>query len=155
MPLVAGPDVVPRRAGRVLPIDPTGRVLLLCGFDPANPAQPFWFTVGGGVDPGETLAECAARELREEAGIATDPAALGDPVWHRTVEFGFNGTRYRQDEDYFVLRVGSRAVSLDGMDDWEKQTVTGYRWLTAPELDTLAEPFGPRELPGLLRELTA
>jgi 8-oxo-dGTP pyrophosphatase MutT (NUDIX family) len=138
----------------VLPIDPSRRVLLLCGFDPASPAQPFWFTVGGGVDPCETLAECAARELREEVGIAADAAALGEPVWRRTVEFGFNGTRYRQDEEYFVLRVGSRAVSLDGMDDWEKQTVTGYRWLSAPELESLAEPFGPPELPRLLRELT-
>jgi 8-oxo-dGTP pyrophosphatase MutT (NUDIX family) len=138
----------------VLPIDPTGRVLLLCGFDPANPGQPFWFTVGGGVDPGETLAECAARELHEEAGIAGDAAALGDPVWHRTVEFGFGGTRYRQDEEYFMLRVGSRAVSLDGMDDWEKQTVTGYRWMNAAELEALAEPFGPPELPRLLRGLT-
>jgi 8-oxo-dGTP pyrophosphatase MutT (NUDIX family) len=151
---VTGGDVVPRRAGRVLPIDPDGRVLLLCGFDPASPAQPFWFTVGGGVDPGETLAECAARELGEEAGIAADAAALGDAVWRRTVEFGFNGTRYRQDEEYFVLRVGSRTVSLDDMDDWEKQTVTGYRWLSAAELETLAEPFGPPELPRLLRELT-
>ena len=138
----------------MLPIDPDGRVLLLCGFDPASPAQPFWFTVGGGVDPGETLAECAARELGEEAGIAADAAALGDAVWRRTVEFGFNGTRYRQDEEYFVLRVGSRTVSLDGMDDWEKQTVTGYRWLSAAELESLAEPFAPPELPRLLRELT-
>jgi len=137
----------------VLPIDATGRVLLLCGFDPAAPAQPFWFTVGGGVDPGETLAECAARELREEAGIAADAAALGAPVWHRTVEFGFNGTRYRQDEEYFMLRVGTRAVSMDGMDEWEKRTVTGYRWMSAAELESLAEPFGPPELPGLLRDL--
>jgi 8-oxo-dGTP pyrophosphatase MutT (NUDIX family) len=138
----------------VLPVDPTGRVLLLCGLDPANPGQPFWFTVGGGVDPGETLAECAARELREEVGIAAGPAALGAPVWRRTVEFGFDGTRYRQDEEYFMLRVGSRAVSLDGMDDWEKQTVTGYRWMNAAELESLAEPFGPSELPRLLRGLT-
>jgi len=138
----------------VLPIDPSGRVLLLCGFDPADPGRPFWFTVGGGLDPGETPAEAAARELREEVGIAADVTALGDPVWRRTVEFGFGGTRYRQDEEYFVFRVGSRAVSLDGMDDWEKETVTGYRWLSAAELDLLAEPFGPPELPRLLRELT-
>ena len=69
--------------------------------------------------------------------------------------FGFDGTRYQQEEEYFLFRVSSCEVSLDGMDDVEKQTVTGYRWLSAPELESLAEPFGPPELPRLLRELTA
>jgi 8-oxo-dGTP pyrophosphatase MutT (NUDIX family) len=150
---VAGAPIVARRAGRVLPVGPGGRVLMLRGFDPADPGRAFWFTVGGGADPGESLAEAAARELREEAGIAADPASLGDPVWHRTVEFGFDGTRYRQDEEYFLLRVGSYAVSLDGMDESEKQTVIGYGWLSAAELESLAEPFGPPELPSLLRRL--
>jgi len=150
---VAAPEVVPRRAGRVLPIDSSGRVLLLRGFDPARPGQPFWFTVGGGADPGESLAGAAARELREEVGIAADLASLGDPVWHRTVEFGFDGTRYRQDEEYFLLRVGSCAVSLAGMDESEKQTVTGYRWLSAADLEALDEPFMPPELARLLRDL--
>ena len=150
---MAAPEVVPRRAGRVLPIDSSGRVLLLRGFDPARPGQPFWFTVGGGADPGESLAGAAARELREEVGIAADLASLGDPVWHRTVEFGFDGTRYRQDEEYFLLRVGSCAVSLAGMDESEKQTVTGYRWLSAADLEALDEPFMPPELARLLRDL--
>ena len=58
-----------RRAGRVLVIDPAGRVLLLEGFDPAEPGSPFWFTIGGGLDEGEHSAQAALRELREEAGI--------------------------------------------------------------------------------------
>jgi 8-oxo-dGTP pyrophosphatase MutT (NUDIX family) len=150
---VVGPEEVPRRAGRVLPIDPRGRVLLLFGFDPADPGHPFWFTVGGGADPGESFAEAAARELREEVGIAADVSELGDPVWQRIADYGFAGMRFRQKEEYFLLRVESSAVSLDGMDHLERQTVAAYRWLSLDELESLAEPVKPAELPSLLRRL--
>jgi 8-oxo-dGTP pyrophosphatase MutT (NUDIX family) len=139
----------------VLPVDSGGRVLLLRGFDPADPGHPFWFTIGGGTEPGESVAEAAARELQEEAGIAADAASLGDPVWHRSTEFSFGGTRYQQEEEYFLLRVGSDEVSFDGMDDSEIHAVLGYRWLKAAELESLDEPLFPPELPRLLRELTA
>jgi 8-oxo-dGTP pyrophosphatase MutT (NUDIX family) len=152
---VAAADVVPRRAGRVLPVDPSDRVLLLHGFEPSDPGHPFWFTVGGGTDPGESLAEAAARELREEVGIAVDVAALGDPVWHRTVRFAFAGTHYRQQEEYYLLRVASREVSMEGMDDSEKQTVLGHGWWSAAEIESLTDPYLPPELPALLRNLTS
>jgi 8-oxo-dGTP pyrophosphatase MutT (NUDIX family) len=151
---VVGPDDVPRRAGRVLPIDPRGRVLLLFGFDPADPGHPFWFTVGGGAEPAESFAEAAARELREEVGIAADVSELGDPVWQRVADYGFAGMRFRQKEEYFLLRVDSCAVSLDGMDHLERQTVTAYGWWSPAELESLAEPVRPAELPSLLRRLT-
>jgi 8-oxo-dGTP pyrophosphatase MutT (NUDIX family) len=149
-------DLVPRRAGRVLLVDASNRVLLLHGWDPAVPDQPFWFTVGGGAEPGESLAAAAARELREEAGLTVEPAALGDPVWHRVAEFGFDGTRYRQEEDFFLLRVdsGSFEVSLAGLDEIEQQTVDGFRWWGAAEMESAGEAFVPAELPALLRELT-
>jgi 8-oxo-dGTP pyrophosphatase MutT (NUDIX family) len=130
-------------------------VLLLRGFDPADPLHPFWFTVGGGADPGESLAEAAARELREEVGIAADAASLGAPVWRRVARFGFDGTRYPQEEEYCLFRVSSCEVSLDGMDDVEKQTVTGYRWCSADDIESLPEPAAPADLPRVLRELTA
>ena len=151
---MVGPDDVPRRAGRVLPIDPRGRVLLLFGFDPADPGHPFWFTVGGGAEPGESFAEAAARELREEVGIQADVSELGDPVWRRIADYGFAGMRFQQAEEYFLLRIDSCAVSLDGMDHLERQTVTAYRWWSPAELESLAEPVKPAELPGLRRRLT-
>jgi NUDIX domain len=48
-----------RQAGRVLVIDPAGRVLLLEGFDPAQPDRRYWVTIGGGLDGGESTAQAA------------------------------------------------------------------------------------------------
>ncbi len=143
----------PRQAGRVLVIDPAGRVLLLEGFDPADPATRYWFTIGGGLDDGEGTAEAALRELREEAGIVTVADQLAGPVWQRTTEFSFDGTRYRQQEDYYLLRVGEVQISLAGLDDMELRTVTGYRWWSEQELAATADLFYPSELPDLLRRL--
>lgn len=155
MACVEDSDVIPRRAARVLPVDAGNRVLLLHGFNPAAPAELFWFTIGGGIEPGESIAAAAARELLEEAGLVVAPAELGEPVWHRTAEFSFDGRRYRQEEDYFLLRAGSFEVSLAGLDTIEQQTVVGYRWWDPAGLQTAGEVFFPAELPRLLRDLTS
>ena len=146
--------MITRRAGRVLVIDAGGRVLLLHGFDPAKPDEPYWFTIGGGVQPGETLAEAAARELREETGICAQAGELGEPVWHEVTDFSFDGTSYRQEQDFFQLRIGSAVVLTDGLDDEEAAVIDGHRWWTVDELESTTEPFYPRELPGLLRDLS-
>ena len=44
-------------------------MLLLHGWDPLKPQTPYWFTIGGGVEAGETTAQAASRELLEEVGI--------------------------------------------------------------------------------------
>lgn len=145
--------VVRRRAGRVLVVDAGGRLLLLHGYDPARKDEPYWLTVGGGAEPGESLAQAAARELGEEAGIAVTAAELGEPVWRETAEFSFDGTRYVQEQEFFLLRRGSPEVSLGGLEAEEAAVIDGYRWWTAAELDATAEKYYPRDLPGLLRRL--
>ncbi len=139
----------------MIAIDPAGRVLLLHGFDPQRPDEPYWITVGGGAEPGESLAQAAARELREESGIVAEPADLGDPVWHNVVEFSFDGRLYRQDETFFALRVDSTDVQTDGLEDEEAAVIIGHRWWTIAELEATGESFFPARLPALLRQLTA
>jgi NAD+ diphosphatase len=44
--------------------------------------RPFWALVAGFLEPGETLEDCAAREVREETGIAIDDISyFGSQAW--------------------------------------------------------------------------
>src|SRR5690349_3995880 len=119
---------IPRRAARVLLLDATGRVLLLRGHDPARPDHRYWFTAGGGLDEGETPAAGAARELFEETGLRIAPDVLGEPVHHEVTEFPFDGRWYRQEQDFYLLRVDSWEVDFAGFNAIERATVDAYRW---------------------------
>ena len=143
--------VIDRRAGRVLLVDRAGRALLLFGVDPARPAERWWFTPGGGLDGGETSAEGAARELFEETGLRVDPAELGSPVWRETAEFSYGGLRYRQDQDFFLLRVTDWQVDMAGMEAEEQATITEHRWWSAEEIEASTEQIFPVGLAELLR----
>ena len=61
-----------RLAGRVIAIDPAGRVLLFF-YDDLPPKGKHWSTPGGGVEAGEDFHAAASRELLEETGWADVP----------------------------------------------------------------------------------
>ncbi len=118
---------IERTSGRVLVVDAHERVLLLRGTDPGDPAAgDWWFTPGGGLEPGESLESGALRELREETGLALD--ALGPAVWVRTAHFRFMGRDYRQAETFFLVRVDLPAVDFGGHTAVEQESVHEFRW---------------------------
>jgi 8-oxo-dGTP pyrophosphatase MutT (NUDIX family) len=143
-----------RQTARVLPVDPEGRVLLLHGWDPHHPEAPFWFTIGGGAEPGESLRDAAVREMREEVGISVDPLALGEPIAQNTVEFSWAGYQIVQRQTFYAVLVESADVSLDGLDDWERATTDAYGWLSADDLGPDKPPADPG-LPDLIRAAAA
>ncbi|BFU42880.1 NUDIX hydrolase [Krasilnikovia sp. MM14-A1004] len=144
-----------RPAARVLLVDAAGRILLFHGGDPVAPDESWWFTPGGGLEPGETPARGAARELFEETGLRVDPAELGEPVWHQVIEFSYRHQWYRQDQQFYLLRVDRWQVDTAGFEEEERTSVDGHRWWSLAELDATDEDVYPEELPDLLRRLVS
>jgi 8-oxo-dGTP pyrophosphatase MutT (NUDIX family) len=154
-------DLSPRRgvrvAARVLLVDPAQRLLLFQGFDPHVPEESFWFTAGGGLEPGEALLAGAQRELYEETGLRLPPGRLVGPVWLRRVRFTFEGVEYNSDEWFFLAALTDpAAVDTAGFTDLENRTVQGHRWWSTDDLRAATETIYPLQLaellPGLLAE---
>ncbi|GGT45512.1 DNA mismatch repair protein MutT [Nonomuraea spiralis] len=144
-----------RFTARVLPVDAQDRVLLLHGFDPKRPDEPFWFTIGGATEDGETLQQAAARELYEEVGIRRDVEEFAGPYGTSTIEFIWADYAITQDQTFFAIRTHDAAISFDHMEQIEKETTTGHRWWSAEELEGTDETFFPEDLAAILRKVTA
>ncbi|MDG3011356.1 NUDIX domain-containing protein [Rhodococcus sp. D2-41] len=150
------PHAVKRLSARLMLIDPEGRVLLLRGADRATPTNPFWFTVGGGVEPGESLRETAVRELAEETGKVVAAEELRGPVWRRTATFTWNGELLDSEEMFFTLATDGFDPHPAGLTDLERDVLSGHRWCTAEDiaqLDAAGETVYPRELGTRLDEV--
>lgn len=152
----ADDDITVRTAARIVLLDPADRVLLLGARDPAD-GRVVWFLPGGGVEPGEDLAQAAVRELAEEVPLAGTPDLRG-PVWRRRHQFSWNARRVDQTEWFFVGRL---ADPLDAADvhvgGAEERFFEGARWASSEDLAAWppATIMAPRRLPELLERLLA
>ena len=140
---------------RVILLDGEGRILLMKGRLPSDPTAPgAWFTVGGGVDPGETLAQAAAREIVEETGL-TD-ARLGPVVaYGETVYPDGDNEPLLFKQTYFVAWTAGGATSRDGWLPHEHDLVDDMRWWTVADLAACREAVYPLELRAMLPDLVA
>ncbi|ACQ80242.1 NUDIX hydrolase [Beutenbergia cavernae DSM 12333] len=148
---VRGADGVPfRRAARVLLLDPQDRVLLVRGHDADQPERTWWFTVGGGIDRGETARDAAVREVFEETGLRLDPERLEGPVLTRSALFDFFARTVRQDEEFFLARLDGldrdAPLVTDNWTDVERAFMDEVRWWPLPALAQVTEEVFPAEL---------
>jgi 8-oxo-dGTP pyrophosphatase MutT (NUDIX family) len=150
-----GPDGVrSRRAARVILLDALDRVLLLHGCDADQRERTWWFTVGGGIDAGESALDAAVRELHEETGLTVTAADLVGPVFSRCAEFDFFRETCRQDELFYLARYhGTAGLSRDRWTDIELETIDELRWWDLDELARVDEEVFPHGLPELVRGL--
>lgn len=91
-----GRDAASRAAG-VLFTSPEGVLLLRRSANSDHPGE--WGLPGGRIESGETEAEAACREVREETGYRVEPSQL------RIVESGGGYTTFKHDTAGFVPRL--------------------------------------------------
>jgi 8-oxo-dGTP pyrophosphatase MutT (NUDIX family) len=141
-----------RLAGRVIAIDPAGRVLLFFYDDPP-PRGRHWATPGGGVEPGEDFYQAARRELAEETGwtdVPVEPAEvyrMTTPLWHSPA-----GAVVSQSDHYFVGRVPDEHRPLGSVAAMHASDgIRAFRWWNLAELEATGENIYPAGLAGLVR----
>jgi 8-oxo-dGTP pyrophosphatase MutT (NUDIX family) len=136
-----------RVTARVLPVDPSGRVLLLHGWEPNNPGRTYWFTIGGALDEGEDHADAAVRELFEEVGITITRDELTAPlgVWDNA--FAWGDWQVEQTETWFAVAAEPTEANFAGLDAVERDTIDRAAWWTPDDLD--------RDGTAVIPELTA
>lgn len=133
---------VPRRSGaRMLIFDEVGNILLIRGHDTHDVQHNWWFTVGGGLEPGESPLDGAIRETREETGFVIDRDLVEGPVMYRRAEFRFRNVLARQDEQFFIARIpGIRpALGPQALTTIENETLDEFRWLSPEELTSISQ----------------
>lgn len=144
-----------RLTARVLLLDPADRILLMKGRLPEHPDGPaFWYSVGGGVEEGETLLQAAAREVVEETGLAD--AVLGPTVWRDEVILrDIDGEERLFRQFYIVARTAGGDPSRDGWQAHEHRLTDDMRWWTLSDLQLTEDRVFPSGMALLLDDVLA
>ncbi len=143
-----------RLTARVLLFDADSRVALMRFLSPGDPDRPFfWATIGGEVEPGETLLEAALRETQEETGVT--PSSLGPVVWYGEVVLAIAGERMLFKESFVLARCDCTDLSRAGWTDIERLAADDLRWWSVAEIVASKETIYPLDLARLLPGLIA
>lgn len=122
---------------------------MVLGHDPHEPNRSFWFTPGGGLEPGEDSRAGAVRELLEETGYQLETHELTGPVWRRTAVFDFASRPYIQHEEFYVGRLADaerRPVSAQAFTADEDEAIDAVEWLTCAQLRSEPREVFPARL---------
>ncbi len=135
-----------RLTARVLLFDAADRILLLKGRLPSAPDAPgWWFTVGGGMEPGESVREAALREIAEETGFTN--VALGDTLFQSDeVLHDRKGRPVRHLSTFLFARCPGGEPDRAGWQALELEFIDDIRWWSIDDLAVCGEPIYPPDL---------
>ena len=108
--------------------------------------ERIWALPKGHIDAGETAAETALREVREETGVEGRLVEkLGDVRYVYTASYeGGSGERIFKVVSFFLLRAGRGRI--DAIDESMRVEVAEARWLPLDEAPRLLSYDGERKM---------
>jgi 8-oxo-dGTP pyrophosphatase MutT (NUDIX family) len=108
--------------------------------------ERIWALPKGHIDAGETAAETALREVREETGVEGRLVEkLGDVRYVYTASYeGGSGERVFKVVSFFLLRAGRGRI--DAIDESMRVEVAEARWLPLDEAPRLLSYDGERKM---------
>lgn len=146
-------EIASRPAVRVICLDSSGRVLLLCWRDPYDGAL-IWEPPGGGIERGESPWDAARRELVEETGL--DPSSIVDSPITVERDTTWNGRRFIGPEEFYPARFATDRPSLSrlGLMADEQENLRDHAWLLPDEFDSVVGRLEPPALAAVVNALT-
>jgi 8-oxo-dGTP diphosphatase len=144
-----------RLTARVMLFDPQGSILLMKGRLPSAPdSAGGWFTVGGGLEPGEDVQSAAAREVFEETGLSG--VTIGPAVgFAEQVHHDRKGRPVLAKETFVIARCAGGRISRKGWQALETEFVDDIRWWTLADLEACGDAVFPADLPLRIRAALA
>lgn len=139
-----------RNTIRILLLNKESQLLLMRVVDPATTGldkkqrNAFWCTIGGKIEPRETLEQAAYRELFEETGLGAEDVELGPVVWYGVHQMIISSEHVELDEKFIVAHLKSnKELNQDNFTENEKSVVTHTEWLSLNEVLMHQEPIFP------------
>jgi ADP-ribose pyrophosphatase YjhB (NUDIX family) len=140
-----------RRTARVMLFEETGAILLIRFVVPREDGEfVFWALPGGEIEAGETEAEGAVRELREELGIEV---MVQGPVYQDANRFLHQGEMQDNVDFLFRARCGRSEPRLIGLTAEEIGIMKEIRWWTVEQIQGARERIFPTELAARVLDL--